>query len=100
MVVSGAGASAAPPAPLTSLQAIAALTNAQASQHLPVNFEATVTYYGFRRVMFVQDGEAAIYVGTPADLNLVPGDRVLVRGEVRPSFRPYVVGSEVKFLSH
>ena len=103
MAVSGAGASApppAPPAPLTSLQAIAALTNAQAEQHLPVNFEATVTYYGFRQVMFVQDGEVAIYVGAPADLNLVPGDRVLVRGEMRPSFHPYVASNDVKFLGH
>jgi len=100
MVVGSASASAASPAPLTSLQAVAALSNAQAEQHLPVSFEATVTYYGFRRVLFVQDGEAAIYVGAPADLNLVPGDRVLVTGSVRPSFRPYVVGDEVKVLSH
>ena len=106
MAVSGAVASAQPPAPpapsapLTSLQAIAALTNAQASQHLPVNFEATVTYYGYRHVLFVQDGETAIYVEAPRDLEVVPGDRVLVRGEMRPSFRPYVVGNEVKFLRH
>ena len=88
MAVSGAVASAPPPAPsapLTSIQAIGALTNAQASQHLPVSFEATVTYYGFRQVLFVQDGDTAIYVAAPLDLKLVPGDRVLVEGEVRPS---------------
>lgn len=100
MAVSSASASAAPPAPLTSLQAIGALSNAQAGQNLPVNFEATVTYYGFRRVLFVQDGEVAIFVATPVNLGLVPGDLVLVRGSVRPSFRPYVVGDEVKVLSH
>ena len=49
--------------PLTSLRAIHALTNAQASHQLPVSFEATVTYYrGYERTLFVQDGDVAIYV--------------------------------------
>ena len=44
--------------PLTSLRAIHALSNAQASHQLPVSFEATVTYYrGYERTLFVQDGD-------------------------------------------
>ena len=70
---------AAPPAPLTTLRAVRVLTNAEASQQLPVAFEATVTYYrGYEKTLFVQDGDAAIYIGYPNDLKLVPGDRVLV----------------------
>src|SRR5579859_6640603 len=49
--------------PLASLQAIHGLTNAQASRHMPVEFEATVTYYrDYERTMFVQDGDTAIFV--------------------------------------
>src|SRR5579863_3645084 len=101
LVVSAAGASAQSPASLTSLPAIAALTNAQASQHPPVNFEATVLYYrGYGRELFVQDGDAAIYVSDPKTLNLVAGDRIRVRGVTHESFRPYIVSSETALLGH
>jgi diguanylate cyclase (GGDEF)-like protein len=101
ITVSAAGASAAPPAPLTSLQAIAALSNAQASQHLPVSFEATVTYYrGYGSELFVQDGDAAIYLYYPLPLNLVPGDRIRVTGTTHESFRPFVSSSEVTIVGH
>ena len=90
---------AAPPAPLTTLQAIHALTNAEASQALPVAFEGTVTYYrGYERTLFVQDGNAAIYIGYPNDLKLVPGDRVLVRGKTQKSFNPIVIADSVTLL--
>ena len=101
MAVSGAGAFAAPPAPLTSLHAITALTNAQASQHLPVNFEATVIYYrSYGRELFVQDGDAAIYVYNPQALRLIPGDRILVKGTTHESFRPYIASSEIDVEGH
>jgi diguanylate cyclase (GGDEF)-like protein len=101
MAVSGAGAFAAPPAPLTSLHAITALTNAQASQHLPVNFEATVIYYrSYGRELFVQDGDAAIYVYNPQTLRLVPGDRILVKGTTHESFRPFISSSEIDVEGH
>ena len=49
--------------PLTTLSAIHALTNAAGQPAAPVSFEATVTYYrDYERTMFVQDGDAAIYV--------------------------------------
>lgn len=92
---------AAAPAPLTTLRAVAALTNAEASRHLPVSFEATVTYY-FRpnSAMDVQDGDTAIYVRTTTAENLTPGDRVLVSGTTEPSFLPYVKGDSIRFLRH
>jgi hypothetical protein len=53
----------APPVPLTSLHAVHALSNSDAATGLPVAFEATVTYYrGYENTLFVQDGDAAMYV--------------------------------------
>jgi diguanylate cyclase (GGDEF)-like protein len=92
---------AAAPAPLTTLGAVHALSNAQASQRLPAAFEATVTYYrNFDTDLFVQDEDQAIYVDFKAGANLVPGDRVLVRGETRESFRPIVAAESVTLLHH
>ena len=89
------------PAPLTSLRAIHALTNAEASKELPVAFQATVTYYrGYENTLFVQDGDTAIYVYLVSNLKLVPGDRVLVEGTTRPSFHPYIMPSSITLLRH
>jgi diguanylate cyclase (GGDEF)-like protein len=87
------------PAPLTSLRAVAALSNAQASQHMPATFEATVIYFrSYDKGLFVQDGDAAIYVYATTNLDLTPGDRVLVRGTVHESFRPYVDSHDIARL--
>ena len=92
---------AAPPAPLTTLRAVHALSNAEASKGMPVAFEATVTYYrGYESTLFVQDGDAAIYVYYPTDLHLVPGDRILVRGKTLGSFNPIVIGERITLLRH
>jgi diguanylate cyclase (GGDEF)-like protein len=94
-------ASAAPSVPLTSLQVIHALSNAEAGAHSPVDFEATVTYFrSSDRSLFVQDGDAAIYLFTTRNLKLVPGDRVRVRGITQPSFRPIVETNDVTVLYH
>ena len=99
--ICAAVASPAPSAPLTSLQEIHALSHAQAEQAPPVAFEATVTYYRKGNVdLFVQDGEFPIYVETTANANFVPGDRVLVRGHVRDSFRPEILSDSVTLLGH
>lgn len=96
-IVSGA----APPGTLTSLAAIHALSNAEAAQSLPVAFEATVTYYmRGDRDLFLQDDGLAVYAEVPLDLNLVPGDRVLVRGKTRASFRPDLLADSVTLLHH
>jgi len=94
---------AAPPAVITSLNAIHTLTDAVARQSLPVAFEATVTYFnGYKRRLFVEDGNAATFVRTPAGISqtLVPGDRILVHGTTQYSFLPYIMGSSITLLHH
>ena len=92
---------ATPPAPLTTLRAIHALSNAEASQGMPVAFEATVGFYrGYEHTLFVQDGDAAIYVQYPTDAKLVSGDRIFVRGTMQPSFHPIVVSNSITLLRH
>jgi diguanylate cyclase (GGDEF)-like protein len=94
-------AAAAPPATLTTLQAIHSLTNEDARQAHPVAFQATVTYIrGYEYALFVQDGDAAIYVTVNPDEKLVPGDRILIKGTVQPSFLPYVRSSSITLLHH
>ncbi len=92
---------AAAPVPLTTLAFVAALTNAQASRHLPVSFQATVTYSrAYDHELFVQDGDTAIFVHAPTGVTIVPGDRVLIRGTTHESFRPFVDGKEIVRLGH
>lgn len=81
ILANAAGTLAAHEVRLTSLKAIHALTNQQASTQIPVDFEATVTYYrDYERTLFVQDGETAIYVYADTRLQLMPGDRIRIRG--------------------
>jgi diguanylate cyclase (GGDEF)-like protein len=92
---------AAAPAPLTTLRAIHALTNNEARQAMPVAFEATIGYSrGYENLLFVQDGDDAIFVRPPTTDTLAPGDRILVRGTMQASFRPLVVGNSVTLLRH
>jgi diguanylate cyclase (GGDEF)-like protein len=99
--VQAASAASPAPSPAITLSAAATLTNAQASQRLPVAFEATVTYYrSYDKDLFVQDGNAAIYVHATTNLKLTPGDRVLVRGTTHESFRPYVNSGDITVIGH
>ena len=94
-------AGAAPAAPLTSLHTIHALSNAEASQGFSVDFEATVGYCrGYENLLFVQDGSDAIFVRPPTGTQLSPGDRILVQGITRASFRPLIVGNRLTLLRH
>jgi diguanylate cyclase (GGDEF)-like protein len=94
-------AGTSPPTPLDSLAAVHALSNAEAGKGLAVAFPATVTYYKKGDVdLFVQDGDFAIYVETTKDQHLTAGDRVIVRGTTRASFRPEVKGDNVTFRRH
>jgi diguanylate cyclase (GGDEF)-like protein len=88
-------------ASVTTLRAVAALSNAQASQHLRVSFEATVTYdFESALDIDVQDGDAAIFVKPAAETALVPGDRVRVEGMTEQSFLPYIANAHLTFLRH
>lgn len=103
IVVFLAGALAAWPAAspvLTTVSAIRALTSGEASRELPAVVEGTVTYYDSDRVLFIEEGDSAIYVQTKPEQNLLPGDRVLVRGKTHMDFRPDVYSDEVKLLGH
>ena len=92
---------AVPPATLTTLSAIHLLSHAEAAKEPPVAFEATVTY---RRegetTLFVQDGDAAIYVWANTDFKMTPGDRVLIKGKAQDSFHPIVIAESVVVLGH
>jgi diguanylate cyclase (GGDEF)-like protein len=92
---------AAEPATLTTLRAIYSLSNVEASQSLPVAFEATVNYFrGYENFMFVQDEDSAVFVRLHASPTLVPGDRVLVKGTTAASFQPIVIAGSVTLLHH
>lgn len=98
---SGLAGWAAAPTPATTVAAISQLSPEAASRHLPVSFQAVVTYFrSYDHVMFVQDGDSAIYVNAPTGLKLVPGDRVRVRGTTHESFRNYVQSGDVTLLHH
>ena len=69
-------ASAATPGTLTSLRAIRSITNEQASQALPVAFEATVTYFReYAHFLIVQDGDMAVFIRANTNARLIPGDQ-------------------------
>ena len=92
---------AQPPAPLTHIDAIRALTKAEAGKGYPVDIEATVTYCrSHHNHLFVQNGVSAIYVDAGNSANLAPGDRIEVRGISMPGYRPYIKSREIEFLSH
>ena len=86
---------------LTTLKDIHALTNEQASHALRVDFQATVTFYrSYETVLFVQDQGVAIYVQTPLNVSLQPGDRVEVKGKTHDSYRPEVFADSITVLGH
>ncbi len=89
------------PAPLASMSAVRAVSNAEAAQHQPVSFQATVTYYrSYEDALFVQDGDLSIYVKATTPLPLQPGDRILIKGVMAPSFNPIVVSGAITLLHH
>ena len=101
VAVSIPGAKAAEPGTLTSLTAVHALSNAEASHAIPVACEATVVYSrGYESLLFVQDGDSALFVNPPTSASLLPGDRVFIKGKTQGSFRPLVVAISVTLLHH
>jgi diguanylate cyclase (GGDEF)-like protein len=103
LIISGwvLAAHAADPGMLTTLPAVHKLSHAEAAERPAVAFPATITYYNPKDIdMFVQDGNEAVYIEIAKGLKLVPGDRVLVEGHARDSFRPDVVGDRVTLLRH
>jgi hypothetical protein len=94
-------AGAAAPIPLTTIKSIQALTNAQAGEARPVAFEGTVTYFrGYRKNLFVQDGDAGMFVKAATRTRMAPGDRVLIKGITATGFRPCVYSSDITVIGH
>jgi len=88
-------------APVTSLAQVSTLSNQQAAASLPADFDATVTFYrSYEGALFVQDGDAAIYVQPIQLYPLSPGDRIHVHGVTQRSFRPIIAKAEITVLSH
>ncbi len=86
---------------LTTLRAVHALSNAEASHLVQAEFEATVTYYlADERTLFLQDGDAGIFVWYPNEAKVVPGDRIRVVGKTHDSFNPIVVADQITLLRH
>ncbi len=97
----GVSVACAEPGPLTSLRVLHAITNAEASHALPVEVQATVTYFrSYEQALYVQDGDTAIYVQTPPNLLLIPGDRVLIKGTTKDGVKPIVVAENITVLHH
>lgn len=96
-----AAAGAASPAPLTTLESIHRLSNAEAAEGIPVSVQATVTYFRpYRKNMFVQNGTTGVFVKATTNLKLVPGDRVLIKGVTHLGYLPYVISSDLTLLGH
>ena len=86
---------------LTSLHAIHSLGNSEASRAIPAAFQATVVYSrGYESLLFVQDGDEALFVAPPTTAALLPGDRIFIKGKTQGSFRPLVVASSITLLNH
>jgi diguanylate cyclase (GGDEF)-like protein len=89
------------PGTLTSLHAVHSLSNAEASHAIPIAVEATVVYArDYENLLFVQDGDAALFVRRPAGVALLPGDRLFIQGITQGSFRPLVVAHSITLLYH
>jgi diguanylate cyclase (GGDEF)-like protein len=89
------------PVALTSLRAVHELSGAEAAKGRPVAFEGTVSYYNKSDIdLFIQDGDLGIYVQTIMGAGIALGDRVLVRGHTRDSFRTDILSDSVTILSH
>ena len=94
-----AAAGSAQPAPLTTLDSVRRLSNAEAAKGIPVAVTATVTYFrSYRKNMFVQDGSTGVFVKAATHVKLVPGDRVLIKGLTRAGYLPYVITSDLTLL--
>ncbi len=86
---------------LTTAHAIHALNSAEAGRGLPVAFHATVTYFrAYERQLFVQDGDTAISVQGEPSIQIVPGDRVLIKGVTEAGAPPMVAASSITVTGH
>jgi len=92
---------AAEQAPLGTVAAVHSLSHEQASRGLPVDLQATVTYFRwYEKTLFIQEGDEGVYVNAATDLRLQPGDVIRVRGTTSDSFNPIIISSDIRLLGH
>ncbi|MGO8756703.1 MAG: diguanylate cyclase domain-containing protein [Terracidiphilus sp.] len=97
----GGSALASEPLPIATTAAVRALSHEDAARHLPVDIQATVTFFrGVEKALFVQKGDTGVYVFATTPLHLQPGDLVRVRGTTSDSFNPTIVSSDIALLKH
>ena len=88
-------------APLGTVAAVRALSHEQAAQQLPVDLQATVTYFRwYEKTLFIQEGDEGVYVTATTALRLLPGDVIRVRGATSDSFNPIIVSSDISLVGH
>jgi len=91
----------ATPGLLTSVRAVAALSQGEAALGYPVDLSATVTYFrGYEKMLFVQDGDAGILVEPSSTILVSPGDQVLIKGTTAAGFRPMVMANSIAVIGH
>jgi len=101
LVGAAAWCAAQGPPMLRTVEAVRELSHEDAARRLPVEFTATVTYFrSYEKTLFVQEGDWGVYVNATTDLNLVPGDKVLVKGVSDDSFHPIVISSQLQRVGH
>ncbi|MDE3202559.1 MAG: GGDEF domain-containing protein [Acidobacteriota bacterium] len=89
------------PQALTSLRDIRNLSDSQAANAIPVDFQATVTYYrSYEKTLFVQDGAYGIQVLPSDEPPLSAGDRVQIQGVTRKGHRPAIESTSIKVIGH
>jgi diguanylate cyclase (GGDEF)-like protein len=101
IILAWAMAGSAQPTPLTTLAAIVALDNSRAKQAIPVEFEASVVFSrGYENILFVQEGNDALFVRPPSQIMYQQGDRIRIHGKTQNSFKPIVVSDRISVVGH
>ncbi|HTW81767.1 MAG TPA: GGDEF domain-containing protein [Terracidiphilus sp.] len=86
---------------MASIAEVRALSLEQAARGLPVDLEATVTFFRwYEQTLFIQAGDEGVYVRATTDLRLQPGDVIRVRGTTSSAFSPLIVSSAISLLGH
>ena len=89
------------PRVLHSVKEVRMLSHADAARHLPVDAQATVTFFrGFENTLFVQDGDTAGFVWATTKLRLEPGDVIRIQGTTEDSFNPIIISSSLTVVGH
>ena len=101
LTAAGVCRAAESPRVLHSVKEVRGLSHSDAAKNLPVDVEATVTFFrGYEGTLFVQDGDAAGYVNAPAKPQLEPGDVIRIEGTTGDSFNPIIHPSRITWLRH